>query len=94
MPVALQVKACLQAAAEGKEFKAAEALKASPSDDMNAKLELAHGADDEREDAERDSIARKLSQKEVCALCRNVAVPSASALQQGPRAVLTGRHGL
>ena len=62
--IAVQVKACLQAAAAGKEYRAAAALKASLSDDMALKLELSNSADDERE-VDRESMARKLSQKEV-----------------------------
>jgi hypothetical protein len=62
----VQVKACLQAAAAGKEYKAADAKQASAADDTTGELELSHDADDERE-VDRESVARKLSQKEVSA---------------------------
>ena len=59
----MQVKACLQAAAAGNDYRA-DAKQASPSDDTDVELELSHGANDERE-IDRESMARKLSQKEV-----------------------------
>ena len=66
-----QVKACLSAAALGREFIPATLGAQVAADENAAKvraaIKLAEAEDDEPE-LDRDSIARKLSQKEVCAL--------------------------
>ena len=68
----MQVKACLAAAALGREFipatlGAQEAADEAAAKKMDAAMKLARGEVDEPE-VDRDSIARKLSQKEVRSL--------------------------
>ena len=66
-----QVKACLAAAAAGREFIPATLAAAmsttaeSTAEKLDAALKLESAEDDEEADVDRESIARKLSQKEV-----------------------------
>ncbi len=75
-----QVKACLAAAALGREFIPATLGAQMDADEaaekVRAAIKLAEAEDDEPE-LDRDSIARKLSQKEVCALPALTAVCNA-----------------